>query len=234
MKTYVVIPAYNEEDSLPLVLAELNKHPLSEIIVVDNNSKDGTAIKAESAGATLLRESYQGYGAACLKALNYLFEREEHPERSIIVFIDADYSDYPEELPLLSKPIERGEADFVVGSRLLLPDSRQAVPPVSRLGNSIASLYIRFLYGMPCSDLGPFRAIRMDALQGLSMSDRTWGWTIEMQLKAARKELRVREVPVRYRTRHAGESKISGSLVGAIRASVKILWTLGKYSLVKV
>jgi glycosyltransferase involved in cell wall biosynthesis len=230
---YVVIPALDEEESLPLVLADLAALPLelSDVVVVDNASRDRTAEVARELGATVLFEGQRGYGAACLRAIEYIVKRVAPAAASdaIVVFLDADYSDYPEELVALVEPILAGEADFVLGSRLLYPEARRAVPLPSRVGNWIASTILYGLHRVRFTDLGPFRAITLSALGGIHMRDRTWGWTVEMQLRACQRGLRIREVPVRYRARHAGNSKISGSLSGGIRAGVKILWVLARH-----
>jgi glycosyltransferase involved in cell wall biosynthesis len=230
---FVVMPALDEEDSLPLVLASLaalapDVATIREIIVVDNGSRDRTAAIALDCGATLLREEERGYGAACLRAIDHIAKAPEivHGGDAIIVFIDADYSDYPEDMEKLVQPIAQGHCDFVLGSRLIYPEAAKAVPLPSRFGNGVATIILNLLFGQRFSDLGPFRAIRYSALTGLAMRDRNWGWTIEMQVRACRRGLRILEVPVRYRSRHAGESKISGSLLGGIKAGAKILWIL--------
>jgi glycosyltransferase involved in cell wall biosynthesis len=235
LRTTVVIPALDEEDSLPLVIGGLRAAdvPVAEIVVVDNGSRDRTAEVARRAGATVLHEPRRGYGSACLRALEHVESRlacGDAAERAdpVIVFLDADHSDYPEDLGSLLDPIARDEADFVVGSRLVLREARAAVPLPSQVGNAIATAVMRWRYGVHFTDLGPFRAIRHGALRRLRMRDRTWGWTVEMQLRACQERLRMREVPVRYRLRSAGRSKISGSLVGAARAAVKILVVLGR------
>jgi len=233
---YVVIPALDEEDSLPLVLSDLQELStrIREIVVVDNGSADRTAELARSAGATVLHEARRGYGAACLRALAYI-SASTSPEiqrEAVVAFIDADHSDYPEDLESLIAPIREHRADFTMGSRLVYPEARSAVPLPSRIGNAIASTTMRVLYGVRFTDLGPFRAISFAALGQLEMRDRTWGWTVEMQLRACRAGLVIREIPVRYRARHAGRSKISGSLWGGVRAGVRILWVLGRHVLI--
>jgi len=234
-RVHVIIPAFNEAESIPLVLRALREQSqaLERIIVVDNASADSTAILARQEGALVVEELQRGYGAACLRGLGELRKRLIPNPRclDIVVFIDADFSDFPEELPDLIAPIVNSEAEFVVGSRLLLPNSARAVPIVARLGNSFATFVIDKLYGMRFSDMGPFRAISWSALEELGMEDRTWGWTLEMQIKAARYKTASKEIPVRYRARHSGKSKISQSLVGAVRAGSKILWVLARYSL---
>ncbi len=231
----VVIPALDEEESLPHVLADLAAQPvpIHEVLVVDNGSQDGTPRVAAEAGATVLREPRRGYGAACLRALGHVARAPivRAGRDPWIVFLDGDHSDHPEDLPALLAPLARGEARLVIGSRLRREDARAAVPLPSRLGNALACGVLRWLYGVRFTDLGPFRAIPWSALEGLGMEDRTWGWTLEMQIRACRAGLTTTEVPVRYRTRHGGASKISGSLVGGLRAAARILWVLGRHVL---
>ena len=221
----VVIPALNEERALPNVLAEIPRPLVGRVVVADNGSTDRTAELARAAGAEVVSEPQRGYGAACLAALAHL--AEQPPE--IVVFLDGDYSDHPAELPALVAPITQGRADLVIGSRTRGRRERGALSIQQQVGNAIACRALRQLYGVEYSDLGPFRAIRWEALQGLKMQDRDWGWTVEMQIKAAQRGLRYAEVPVSYRSR-IGVSKISGSLRGAVRAGTKILWVLGRYA----
>ena len=197
---------------------------VDEVVVVDNASTDRTAEAARSRGATILFEPRRGYGAACLRGIEHLETRR--PE--VVVFLDADYSDHPEEMPGLLEAIVRDGADLVIGSRVLGTREAGALLPQARLGNWVAVLLMRMLYGGRCTDLGPFRAIRFEALCALGMADRDFGWTAEMQVKALRSGLRVVEVPVSYR-RRIGRSKISGTLSGTLRAGVKILWTIGRH-----
>ncbi|MEE8278088.1 MAG: glycosyltransferase family 2 protein [Thermoanaerobaculia bacterium] len=222
----VVIPAFNEEASLPLVLGEIPRPPVGRVVVTDNNSTDGTARVAAEAGAVVVLERRAGYGSACLRALDYL--RENDPP-DIVVFLDADYSDHPEELPHLIAPILQDRADLVIGSRVLGDRQPGALLPQARAGNFIACWLIRLLYGHHYTDLGPFRAVRWQALERLRMSDPDFGWTAEMQVKALRQDLRVTEVPVSYR-RRVGVSKITGTLKGTLLAGTKILWTVLRYS----
>lgn len=221
----VLIPARNEEASLPRVLAALPRDRLRRVVVVDNASSDGTATVAAAAGAEVLREKRPGYGSACLRGIRFL--ADDPPD--VLVFVDADYSDHPEELPRLLRPIATGEADLVIGSRVLGDRQRGALLPQARLGNWLACRLIHLLYDLRFTDLGPFRAIRWDALERLGMRDRDFGWTAEMQVKAARRGLRVVEVPVSYR-RRIGRSKITGTVRGTVLAGYKIIWTILRYS----
>jgi glycosyltransferase involved in cell wall biosynthesis len=226
----VIIPALNEEQSLPLVLRDLPR--VGRVIVVDNGSRDATAEVAVAGGATVATQPQRGYGAACLKGIETIQELVRDGARGpeVVVFVDADYSDHPDLLPQLVDPIFQREADFVLGSRLLGERERGAMPPQSVYGNRFACLLMRLLFRIRCTDLGPFRAIRYDRLGELQMEDENFGWTIEMQIKAARRGLRVLEIPVPYR-RRIGTSKISGTLSGTIRAGSKILYTIARYGL---
>jgi glycosyltransferase involved in cell wall biosynthesis len=223
MRVAVIIPARNEESSLPLVLDAIPNDQVDEVVVVDNASTDRTGEVARLRGASLVQEPRRGYGSACLRGLEHL--AAARPD--IVVFLDADYSDHPEEMPRLLDPIARGEADLVIGSRVLGSREPGALLPQARLGNWLATQLIRLLYGGRFTDLGPFRAVRFTALQRLQMADRDFGWTAEMQVKALRTGLRVREVPVSYR-RRVGRSKITGTVSGTLRAGAKILWTIGR------
>lgn len=222
LKISVIIPAFNEEESLPHVLNDLPRDRLHQIIVVDNNSTDRTSAVARENGATVVFEKRRGYGRACLTGMAAL----DQPD--IVVFLDGDYSDYPEEIDLLLQPIISGEADFVVGSRMILKESRQALLPQARYGNQLAVFLIRLFFHHTFTDLGPFRAIRYESLQAIGMRDQDFGWTVEMQIKAVQQGLRIREVPVRYRIR-IGVSKITGTLSGTIKAGTKIIYTIFKY-----
>jgi glycosyltransferase involved in cell wall biosynthesis len=222
----VLIPALNEEASLPYVLADMPREVVEEVVVIDNGSSDHTAAVARAGGATVLSEARRGYGWACLAGIEYL--KTKTPD--IVVFLDADYSDHPEELPAVVRPIVAEGYDLVIGSRTKGEADRGALLLQSRFGNALATLLIRLLYGFTYSDLGPFRAIRFPALLGLGMTDRTYGWTVEMQIKAVRQRLRIAEVPVRYRKRAGGESKVSGTFKGTLLAGYKILWTVFRYA----
>ena len=220
----VIIPAFNEEDSIGLVLDALPQNLIHEVIVVDNNSTDNTARSASEKGARVVAEKRRGYGSACLKGISVL----DNPD--IVVFLDGDFSDYPEELVKLVAPIESGEMDFVLGSRMILPESRSALLPQSRYGNQLAVFLMRLFFRHQYTDLGPFRAIRYESLQAIAMQDTNFGWTVEMQIKAVKKGLRILEIPVKYRER-VGVSKITGTFSGTIKAGTKIIYTIFKYLL---
>lgn len=222
----VIIPANNEEKSIAKVIRDISKELIREIIVVDNNSTDQTTLIAEEAGATVLQESRMGYGYACLKGINYLKDKNVQPD--ILVFLDGDYSDYPEEIPVLLKPIIEEHQDLVIGSRALGIKEKGAMTPQQVFGNWLATRLMRIFYGVKYTDLGPFRAIRFDKLLILDMQDKTYGWTIEMQLKAAKAKFNSCEVPVNYRKR-IGFSKVSGTLKGTVMAGIKIITAIFKY-----
>lgn len=228
----VVIPALNEQDSLPLVLRDLP--PVACVIVADNGSTDDTAAVAAQEGAHVVTEPRRGYGSACLRGLAELRQLQEsgRVDAGIVVFIDADYSDHPEELPALIDPIRRGDADLVIGSRLLGLAEPGAMPPQSIYGNKLACFLMSVLFGVRYTDLGPFRAITIEALEQLQMCDTNFGWTVEMQIKAARRGLKTAEVPVSYR-RRIGVSKISGTVSGTIKAGWKILYLIAVYGLAR-
>jgi glycosyltransferase involved in cell wall biosynthesis len=229
VKAAVVLPALDEEASLGGVLAALPRADVEEIVVVDNGSRDRTAAVARAAGATVVAEPRRGYGSACLAGLAWLRTRAAGPP-SIVAFLDADGSDVPAELPLLLAPLRAGRADLVVGSRVLGQAERGALTPVQRFGNRLATTLLAARWGARATDLGPFRAIRWEALERLSMRDRDYGWTVEMQARALRLGLVTVEVPVSYR-RRIGRSKISGTLRGVVGAGTKILWTIGREAL---
>jgi glycosyltransferase involved in cell wall biosynthesis len=222
LRVAVVIPVFNEQEALPLVVADLPRDLISEVIVVDNGSTDGTAQIARALPVRLVREARRGYGSACLAGLEAL---EGRPP-DVVVFLDGDYSDHPEELPLLLEALARG-ADLVIGSRRLGRAEPAALLPQARFGNALACLLIRWLYGHRYTDLGPFRAIRWDSYRRLGMRDTGFGWTAEMQVRALSTGLRVAEVPVSYR-RRVGVSKITGTISGTLRAGYKILWTIAR------
>ncbi|GGD53189.1 glycosyltransferase family 2 protein [Muriicola marianensis] len=223
----VIIPAYNEGKSIGRVIAEVPSL-VEEIIVVNNNSTDDTAAVAGKAGATVLLEENMGYGYACLKGINYVSGKSKTP--SIVVFMDGDYSDYPEDLHKVIKPILDGEVDFVVGARTSALREKGAMTPQQRFGNGLATFLMRMIYGSKFTDLGPFRAIRYETLMDLNMEDKTYGWTVEMQLKVLKKKIAYTEVPVRYKKR-IGISKVSGTIKGTIFAGIKILGWIFKYSI---
>ncbi len=219
----IIIPALNEEEAIPKVIQSLPKKEFRlNIIICDNGSTDNTAQVSKMLGAKVVYEKEKGYGRACLKALKNVPDTTD-----IIAFIDADHSDYPEELTKILEPILQNKADMVVGSRTIRKESRKALLPQALFGNYIAVFLIRLFWGYRFTDLGPFRAILKEKLDILNMQDKNFGWTVEMQIKAAKKKLRVEEVPVSYRKR-IGKSKISGTLKGSFMAGVIILKTIFK------
>jgi glycosyltransferase involved in cell wall biosynthesis len=224
----VIIPAFNEEDSIAHVIKDIPKDWVEEIIVVNNSSTDQTAINAEKAGVTVLHESNRGYGYACLKGIEHVAQQKETPD--VIVFMDADYSDFPNELPDVVSPIIHENMDMVIGARTKKWREKGSMTPPQVFGNWLASFLMRILYGAKFTDLGPFRAIKFEKLMELCMQDKTYGWTVEMQIKALKKNYRYTEVPVHYRNR-IGVSKISGTVKGTIMAGYKILSLIFKYSL---
>lgn len=225
-KISVIIPAFNEENGVGQVIQEIPKDIVTEIIVVNNASTDNTEKVAAQNGAIVLREATPGYGRACLKGINYLSRSDTPPD--IVVFLDADHSDYPEEIKELIKPIIENGVDLVIGSRALGTKERGSMTPQQIFGNWLATRLLKILYGITFTDLGPFRAIRYSKLVELNMQDKTYGWTVEMQLKAAKQGFKCQEVPVRYR-RRIGFSKISGTVKGTILAGYKIITTIFKY-----
>lgn len=228
-KINVIIPAYNEADSIAKVIHDIPKI-VDEIIVVNNNSTDNTAENAKHAGATVLSEYNRGYGYACLKGLQYIENKTEKP--NIIVFLDGDYSDYPEELTKLVQPIIEKNIDFVIGSRVKNLRETGSMTGPQIFGNWLATNLMAIFFSAKYTDLGPFRAIKYDKLLTLNMLDKTYGWTIEMQLKALKQELTYTEIPVNYRNR-IGVSKVSGTIKGSIFAGIKILGWIFKYSIKK-
>ncbi|MBQ0768966.1 MAG: glycosyltransferase family 2 protein [Bizionia sp.] len=225
----VIIPAFNEQDSIAYVINDIPK-TVSEVIVVNNNSTDQTAFNAKQAGATVLSETRKGYGYACLKGMDYIAKQESQPD--IIVFMDGDYSDYPEELTKLVAPIINDDIDFVVGARVKEHRESNAMTPQQVFGNWLATSLMSLFFGATFTDLGPFRAIKYTKLLALNMEDKTYGWTVEMQLKVLKQKLSYKEIPVRYKER-IGTSKVSGTLKGTILAGYKILGWIFKYSLKK-
>jgi glycosyltransferase involved in cell wall biosynthesis len=221
----VIIPALNEEDAIAKVIQDIPNEVVKEIIVVDNGSKDKTIEVARNAGATVLTEPLRGYGAACLRGIKYV--KENIPDTGIIVFLDADYSDHPEELPQVIAPILEDNMDMVIGSRALGESEKGSLTTVQAFGNWLSALLLRLIYRAHFTDLGPFRAIKFDKLLELNMQDKNYGWTVEMQVKAAKKKLNFTEVPVKYRNR-IGTSKVSGTVKGSILAGYKILYTIFK------
>ncbi len=215
----IIIPALNEQDAIGRVIKDIPTALVQQVIVVDNGSSDNTAEAAAEAGAQIVKEPIRGYGQACLAGMQALRDPD------IVVFLDGDHSDHPEELPLLVSPIIEGRADIVVGSRVLGRREPGALTLQARLGNGLAIALMRILFGARFTDLGPFRAIRYQSLSMLNMADRNYGWTVEMQVKAVSGGLRCIEVPVSYR-RRIGVSKISGTVKGAVQAGCKILWTI--------
>jgi len=223
---YVIIPVYNEEASIANVIGDIPEI-VSEIIVVNNNSTDKTASVAENNGATVLSEKNKGYGNACLTGLGYISEKQQRPD--IIVFLDGDYSDYPEELTKIISPIIEDNIDFVLGARTAKLRQKGAMTIPQIFGNWLATSLMRLLFGSKFTDLGPFRAIKYAKLLELHMVDKTYGWTVEMQLKVIKKKYSYVEVPVNYRKR-IGVSKVSGTAKGVIFAGIKILGWIFKYS----
>ncbi|ADR23334.1 glycosyl hydrolase [Marivirga tractuosa] len=225
-KIIVIIPAFNEENAVGKVVKAIPKEWVEEIVVVNNNSTDKTREAAEQEGALVLDQPSKGYGNACLKGIEYVKSKDEKPD--VIVFLDADYSDYPEQLPELVKPILQEEMDIVIGSRALGEREGGSMTFPQVFGNWLATRLIRLFYGYRFTDLGPFRAIRWDKLMEVNMQDKTFGWTVEMQVKAAKMKMKCTEVPMAYRNR-IGKSKVSGTVYGTIMAGYKILYTIFKY-----
>lgn len=221
----MIIPAFNEGKSIPLVIQDIPPELVDEIVVVNNASSDATAERAKQAGATVVNQPRRGYGNACLKGIDYV--KKSKPKPDIIVFLDADYSDNPDEMTKLVKPIIEDDIDLVIGSRALGNRERGAMQPQQIFGNWLATRLMKIFFGAEFTDLGPFRAIKFDKLLAIDIQDRTFGWTVEMQVKALKHGLSYTEVPVSYKKR-IGVSKISGTLSGTIKAGYKILYTIFK------
>lgn len=222
----VIIPAFNEEDSITNVVNDIPSI-VNEVIVVSNNSTDKTEENAAKAGASVLKEPRKGYGYACLKGMDYVAQQKELPD--IIVFLDGDYSDYPEQLTEIVDPILQKDIDLVIGARVKELRASGSMTPQQVFGNWLATFLMKLFFGAKFTDLGPFRAIKYKKLLDLEMEDKTYGWTVEMQLKALKKQFSYVEVPVKYRNR-IGVSKVSGTVKGSIFAGVKILGWIFKYS----
>ena len=223
----VIIPAYNEEASIANVLADIPKELVREVIVCNNASRDKTAEIAKENGATVLDQPRKGYGSACLKGIEYLKNKPCEDQPQIVVFLDGDYSDHPDEMYQLVEPIFKNGIDLVIGSRALGDMESGAMQPQQIFGNWLATNLIKLFYGYEFTDLGPFRAIKFDKLIEIEMEDPDFGWTVEMQVKAAKHKLKCTEIPVSYR-RRIGISKVSGTVKGTFLAGHKILWTIFK------
>jgi glycosyltransferase involved in cell wall biosynthesis len=223
----VIIPAYNEEQSVSLVLADIPRDLVREVIVCNNASTDRTAEVARQHGATVVDQPRKGYGSACLKGIEHLCQKPVTEQPDIVIFLDADHSDHPEEMPDLIRPILDNDMDMVIGSRALGELENGAMQPQQIFGNWLATNLIRLFYNYTFTDLGPFRAIKFKKLLELEMADPDFGWTVEMQVKAAKMKMKCTEIPVRYR-RRVGVSKVSGTIRGTILAGHKILWTIFK------
>lgn len=220
----VVIPAFNEEKSIGKVIGDIDRNLVSEVIVVNNNSNDDTVKVAENAGAVVLTEKRKGYGYACLLGI----EKTKENDADIVVFLDGDYSDYPQQIKDVVAPILKNDFDMVIGSRALGNREKGSMTPQQVFGNWLATRLMRIFYGAEFTDLGPFRAIKSVSLERLNMADKTYGWTIEMQIKAAKHKMRFCEVPVKYRKR-IGVSKVSGTVKGTVMAGIKIIFAVFKY-----
>jgi len=226
-KISIIIPALNEEESIGRVLNDIPGEIVEEVIVVDNGSSDNTVTVSKGLGVNVILEPLKGYGAACLRGISILKQ-----DTDIVVFLDADYSDYPQDLHTVVKPIIDDDAEMVIGSRMSGAREKGALLPQAIFGNKLATFLIRLFWGFKYTDLGPFRAIKYRDLLALNMTDKNFGWTVEMQIKALKKRLRIVEVPVRYRKR-IGKSKITGTFSGTVRAGVKIIYTIFKYGFLK-
>jgi glycosyltransferase involved in cell wall biosynthesis len=227
----VIIPAYNEQNSIAHVINDIPSI-VDEVIVISNNSTDATEANAKNAGATVLQENRKGYGYACLKGMEYIASTtlsDPSKKPNIVVFLDGDYSDYPEQLTELVAPIINDNIDFVIGSRVKELREEGSMTPQQIFGNWLATFLMKLFFGAKFTDLGPFRAIKYDKLLALKMEDKTYGWTVEMQLKALKQKFTYKEISMKYRNR-IGVSKVSGTLKGSIFAGVKILSWIFKYS----
>tara|TARA_B100000809_G_C15099646_1_gene516389 strand:+ start:84 stop:776 length:693 start_codon:yes stop_codon:yes gene_type:complete len=222
----VIIPAYNEQDSIANVIRDIPKI-VDEVVVISNNSTDNTEMNAKNAGATVLSENKKGYGFACLKGMHYISKQAIKPD--IVVFLDGDYSDYPEQLTEIIRPILKDNIDFVVGARVKELRETGSMTPQQVFGNWLATSLMKLFFGAKFTDLGPFRAIKYNQLLSLKMQDKTYGWTVEMQLKALKQKLTYIEIPLKYRNR-IGVSKVSGTVKGSIFAGIKIIGWIFKYS----
>ncbi len=225
----VIIPAFNEEKAIANVIAEI-PNGVDEIIVISNNSTDKTEEIAKNAGATVLLETKKGYGYACLKGMEYIANLKVKPD--IVIFLDGDYSDYPEELTKLIEPILNQNIDFVIGARVSNLRESGSMTPQQVFGNWLATFLMKAFFKAKFTDLGPFRAIKYDKLLQLQMEDKTYGWTVEMQLKVLKQKMSYIEIPVRYKNR-IGVSKVSGTVKGTIMAGVKIIGWIMKYTFKK-
>ena len=229
MNNIVIMPALNEAESIGKVIAAIPRDWVSEIVVADNGSTDKTAQVAQQAGATVVSATQRGYGSACLAAMQYISQKNASEQPDIVIFLDADYSDYPDELPLLVYPIQTENYDMVIGSRVLGESEKGSLTVPQRFGNWLSTRLLGLLYGVKFTDLGPFRAIKWSALQALDMQDKDFGWTVEMQAKAAKQGMKCKEEAVSYRCRKTGKSKVSGNIRGSFLAGHKILYTIFKY-----
>ena len=221
----IIIPAFNEEKSIGKVVQAIPMELVREVVVCNNASTDSTKEVAVESGATVVDVPQKGYGMACLAGIEYIDSKPTPPD--VVVFLDGDYSDHPEELPLLLDPITNDDMDMVIGSRALGSMERGAMMPQQIFGNWLATTLMKIIYNYEFSDLGPFRSIKYDVLKSLDMKDRDFGWTVEMQVKAAKYKLKCKEVVVSYRNR-IGVSKVSGTVKGTLLAGHKILWTIFK------
>lgn len=228
MKVNVIIPVFNESGAIGYVLRDIPAHLVAEVIIVNNGSTDNTAQIAAELGATVLNEPVRGYGAACWRGMEYIRLKPIEDQPEVVVFLDGDYSDYPEQMSSLIEPIEKGKAAMVIGSRSAGLREQGSMMPQQIFGNWLATSLMKWFAGAHYTDLGPFRAISWATLQALQMEDRNYGWTVEMQIKVAKKGIPYVEVPVDYRKR-IGKSKITGTIKGTVMAGYKIIITIIKY-----